>query len=152
MLTTAELLFGGYFGLFLTAFLAATLVPLSSEAILATLSAADGFDIAILFAVATLGNTLGAVVNWTLGRFCLHWQDRSWFPFTAEQLVRAGNRFRRYGLWSLLLAWLPVVGDPLTFAAGVLRVRFLPFLVLVGLGKGARYAAVLSVAQGVFGA
>jgi len=152
MLTAAELLFGGYFGLFLTAFLAATLIPLSSEAVLAALSAADGFDVALLFAVATLGNTLGAVVNWALGRFCLHWRDRRWFPFSADQLDRAGAHFRKYGIWSLLLAWLPIVGDPLTFAAGVLQVRFLPFLVLVGIGKGARYAAVLVVAQGLFGA
>jgi membrane protein YqaA with SNARE-associated domain len=120
---------GGYIGLFLTAFLAATLLPLSSEAVLTALAVADGFDAALLFAVATLGNTLGAVANWGLGRFCLRWADRRWFPFSA----------------------VPVVGDPLTFAAGVMRVGFLPFVVLVGLGKGARYAAVLAVAQGVFG-
>lgn len=151
MLSAAELLFGGYAGLFLTAFLAATLIPLSSEAVLAALSAADGFDIALLFAAATAGNTLGAVVNWWLGRFCLHWAGRRWFPFTTEQLERAGDRFRHYGVWSLLFAWIPVIGDPLTFAAGVLRVRFLPFLILVGTGKGARYAAVILAAQGMLG-
>ncbi|MDH3231461.1 MAG: DedA family protein [Alphaproteobacteria bacterium] len=149
MLTAAELLLSGYSGLFLTAFLAATLVPLSSEAVLAALSAADGFDVALLFAIATLGNTLGAAVNWALGRYCLKWRGRKWFPFSAAQLDRAGARFRRHGIWSLLFAWLPVVGDPLTFAAGVLQVRFLPFLVLVGLGKGARYAAVLWLANTV---
>ena len=143
MLTAVELLLSGYSGLFLTAFLSATLVPLSSEAVLAALSAADGSDVALLFAIATLGNTLGATVNWALGRFCLRWQDHRWFPFSATQLEHAGARFRRYGVWSLLFAWLPVVGDPLTFAAGVLQVRFLPFLILVGLGKGLRYAAVL---------
>ena len=152
MLTATELLLSGYFGLFLSAFLAATLIPLSSEAVLAALSAADGSDVVLLFAVATLGNTLGAAVNWALGRFCLRWRERKWFPFSAAQLERAGARFRRYGLWSLLFAWMPLVGDPLTFAAGVLQVRFLPFLILVGTGKGARYAAVLAVAQGVFGA
>ena len=145
-MTAATLAFGGYFGLFLSAFLAATLMPLSSEAVLAALSAADGFDVALLFAIATLGNTLGALVNWALGRFCLNWQDRRWFPFTADQPARAGARFRRYGLWSLLFAWLPVIGDPLTFAAGVMRVRFLPFVILVGVGKGARYGAVLWLA------
>ena len=134
---------GGYSGLFLSAFLAATLLPLSSEAVLVALSQAQGFDAALLFAIATLGNTLGAVVNWALGRFCLHWRDCRWFPVSAVQLERAGARFRRYGVWSLLLAWAPVVGDPLTFAAGVLRVRFLPFVILVGAGKGARYGAVL---------
>lgn len=144
---TAGLALGGYFGLFLSAFLAATLLPLSSEAVLAALSQARGFDIAALLVVATLGNTLGATVNWALGRFCLHWRDRKWFPVSPEQLERAAGWFRRYGLWSLLFAWMPVVGDPLTFAAGVLQVRVVPFLVLVALGKGARYAAVIVLAR-----
>jgi len=144
----ADLISGGYAGLFLTAFLAATLLPLSSEAVLAALGNASGFDVALLFAIATLGNTLGAVVNWTLGRYCLHWAGRRWFPFSEDQLSRAGERFRHYGIWSLLFAWLPIVGDPLTFAAGVLRVPFLPFVILVGFGKAARYAAVLALALG----
>jgi len=144
----ADLISGGYAGLFLTAFLAATLLPLSSEAVLAALGNADGFDAALLFAVASLGNTLGAVVNWILGRYCLHWTGRRWFPFSADQLSRAGERFRHYGIWSLLFAWLPIVGDPLTFAAGVLRVPFLTFVILVGVGKAARYAAVLALALG----
>lgn len=146
-MVAAGLLLSGYAGLFLTAFLAATLVPMSSEALLAALTGAGGLDAALLFALATLGNTLGAAVNWALGRFCLHWRDRRWFPFAAEQIDRAGARFRRFGLWSLLLAWVPVVGDPLTFAAGVFRVRLLPFLVLVGLGKAGRYAAVIVMAD-----
>jgi len=140
---TAGLALGGYIGLFLSAFLAATLLPLSSEAVLAALSQARGLDVGVLLAVATLGNTLGATINWMFGRFCLRWRDRKWFPFSPPQLERAAGWFRRYGLWSLLFAWLPIVGDPLTFAAGVMRVRFLPFVVLVGLGKGARYAAVI---------
>lgn len=145
----AGLAIGGYVGLFLSAFLAATLLPLSSEAVLAVLSQARGFDAVLLLAVATLGNTLGAAVNWTLGRYCLKWRDKRWFPISRVQLDRAGSWFRRYGLWSLMFAWLPIVGDPLTFAAGVLRVGLLPFLVLVGLGKGARYSAVM-VLTGTF--
>lgn len=144
---TAGLALGGYLGLFLSAFLAATLLPLSSEAILAGLSQARGFDLAVLAGVATLGNTLGAAANWALGRFCLRWRDRRWFPFSAHRMERAARWFRRYGLWSLLLAWAPVFGDPLTFAAGALRVRFVPFLILVALGKGARYAAVIVLAE-----
>ena len=140
----------GYLGLFFTAFLAATLVPLSSEAVLAALIAAEGFDLALLVVVATLGNTLGAVVNWWLGRYALHWRDRRWFPFSAEQLERASDWFNRYGVWTLLLSWLPVVGDPLTFAAGVLGVRFPLFLVLIAIGKGARYLVVGAVAHGFF--
>jgi len=59
---------------------------------------------------------LGSVVNWALGRWCLHWQGRRWFPVGEAALARAHDRFARWGAWSLLFAWLPVVGDPLTFA------------------------------------
>jgi len=148
-MTEADLIAGGYAGLFLTAFLAATLLPLSSEAVLVALGNAEGFDVILLFGLATFGNTLGAVVNWGLGRFCLHWAGRRWFPFSQDQLARAGDRFGKYGIWSLLFAWVPIIGDPLTFAAGVLRTPFLPFLILVGLGKAARYVAVLLAAGAV---
>ena len=141
----------GYGGLFVTAFLAATLLPLSSEAVLAALAAADGFDLFVLIAVATAGNTLGALVNWLLGRFCLRWRDRRWFPVDAARLDTASDRFRRYGVWSLLLAWVPVIGDPLTFVAGVLGVRLAYFLPLVAIGKAARYAAVAGLARSLFG-
>jgi membrane protein YqaA with SNARE-associated domain len=89
------------------------------------------------------------LVNWWLGRACLHWRDRRWFPASAGQLARAERWFARWGKWSLLLAWLPLVGDPLTVAAGILRVRPLAFLALVGLGKGVRYAAVLSALDAI---
>lgn len=137
----------GYLGLFATALVAATLVPVSSEAVLGALTAAEGYEIWLLVAVATAGNTLGAVINWLLGRYCLHWRDRRWFPIKAAALDRATNRFNRYGIWSLLFAWLPIVGDPLTFAAGMLGVRFRAFLVLVAVGKAARYIAVAALAR-----
>ncbi len=96
-----------------------------------------------LLLAASLGNTLGSVANWGLGRFCLHWRDRKWFPVKARELERASAWFNRYGLWSLLLAWVPVVGDPLTLAAGALKARFLPFLLLVAICKTGRYAVLL---------
>ncbi len=141
----------GYASLFVTALLAATLIPISSEAVLAALSVAEGADVALLIAIASLGNTLGSVINWLLGRYCLHWQGRRWFPVKKETLDRAAVRFDRYGKWSLLFAWLPIVGDPLTFIAGVLRVNFWFFLALVGAGKTVRYVAVAAFADGVFG-
>jgi len=141
----------GYLGLFVTALLAATLIPVSSEAVLAALSAADGAELGLLVAVASVGNTLGAVVNWLLGRYCLHWQGRRWFPVSPETLARASDRFRRFGLWSLLFAWLPVIGDPLTFAAGILRVNFWVFVILTGTGKTARYAVIAVFADRIFG-
>jgi len=137
----------GYLGLFATAFLAASLIPVSSEVALAVLSKAKGFDIWLLVAVATAGNTLGSIVNWILGRYCLHWRDQRWFPIKPAMLTLATERFHRYGLWSLLLAWLPIVGDPLTFAAGVLGVRFPIFIALVAIGKVARYITIVALAQ-----
>ena len=139
----------GYLGLFFSALLAATILPFSSEAVLAALYAVDRYDAVLLWLVASVGNTLGGLVNWVLGRFCLHWRDRRWFPVTPESLRRAQQWFGRYGTWSLLFAWLPVVGDPLTFAAGVMRVNVWVFLVLVGIGKAARYALVLLAAKGL---
>ena len=137
----------GYLGLFATAFLAASLIPVSSEVALAVLSKAEGCDIWLLVAVATAGNTLGSIVNWILGRYCLHWRDQRWFPIKPAMLTLATERFHRYGLWSLLLAWLPIVGDPLTFAAGVLGVRFPIFIALVAIGKVARYITIVALAQ-----
>lgn len=139
----------GDIGLFLSAFLAATLLPLSSEAVLAALTAGGGRDVVFLVALATAGNTLGAWVNWALGRYCLEWRGRRWFPIKAEHLDKATAWFGRYGLWSLLLAWLPLVGDPLTFAAGVLRVNVWKFLALVATGKAARYVAVVIAVKSV---
>ena len=132
-----------YAALALAAFLAATLLPFSSEAVLAALVAADTAEAWRLFAVATLANTAGSCVNWTLGRFLLHWQDRRWFPVSGASLARAEAWFQRWGRWSLLMAWLPVVGDPLTVAAGALRTDFRLFVLLVGVGKAARYAVVV---------
>lgn len=139
----------GDIGLFLSAFLAATLLPLSSEAVLAALTAGGDRDVVFLVALATAGNTLGAWVNWALGRYCLEWRGRRWFPIKAEHLDKATAWFGRYGLWSLLLAWLPLVGDPLTFAAGVLRVNVWKFLALVATGKAARYVAVVIAVKSV---
>jgi len=133
-----------YAGLFLTAFLAATLLPGGSEGVLAGLLAAGKGDPLGLFLVASLGNTLGSVVNWVLGRGIAHWRDRKWFPLTHAQYESACRHFARYGLWSLLFAWLPFVGDPLTVVAGALRVPLHRFVILVAIGKAARYAAVMA--------
>ena len=134
-----------YLTMFASAFLAATFVPFASELTLAAGIAAGG-SVHWLVAFATLGNTLGAVVNWGLGRFIEHFRDRKWFLVDAKQLERAQMWFRRYGVWSLLLAWLPVAGDALTVVAGAMRVHIVPFLVLVAIGKGIRYAVLASVA------
>ncbi len=138
-----------YISLFFTAFVAATLFPLSSEALLAALLF-QGYSPLLLWLAATSGNTLGSCVNWYLGRQCLHFQDKKWFPFKPEQLARAQQQFQRYGVYSLLFSWLPVVGDPLTFFAGVMRISFGQFLVWVLIGKGLRYFVVIKMMQAAF--
>jgi membrane protein YqaA with SNARE-associated domain len=132
-----------YLGLFFAGFIAATLLPAFSELGLVALIVSGEGEAWLAWAAATSGNTLGAVVNWLLGVYCLHFQDRKWFPISPERLTQATGWFQKYGRWSLLFAWLPIVGDPLTFAAGVLKVRFPLFLLLVAGGKGARYAVIV---------
>ena len=132
--------------LFLTGFIAATLFPASSEALLLTLQAQGHVSLA-LFVAATLGNTLGSCVNWYLGLRLLDFQHKRWFPFSAQSISRAQRHFQRYGIYSLLLAWLPVVGDPLTLIAGVLKVPFRQFFLLVLLGKALRYGVLIWFGQ-----
>jgi membrane protein YqaA with SNARE-associated domain len=134
-----------YLGLFTSALIAATVLPMQSEAVLVGLLTASTSSVTALLVVATTGNVLGAVINWGLGRSLLRWRERRWFPASDRQLARAEGWYRRYGRWSLLGSWLPVVGDPLTVVAGVLREPLVPFLILVTLAKGARYLVLASV-------
>ena len=135
-----------YLLLFGSAFLAATILPFYSEVVLFALLR-DGGDPVVLVIVATVGNTLGAVVNWLLGRYLRRFRDRRWFYFSPAQVDRAQRWFQRYGFWSLLLAWAPVGGDALTLVAGVMKVRLAPFLLLVGTGKALRYVSVVFLAD-----
>lgn len=134
-----------YFSLFLSAFLSATLLPGSSEALLIFLLQDEHYSVWLLWCAATLGNVLGSVVNWGLGRFGYHWRHRAWFPVSAAALERAAGKYQRWGKASLLLAWVPIIGDPLTLIAGFLRTPFIPFILLVSLGKGLRYAIVIGL-------
>ena len=139
-----------YAGLFGVSFLAATILPAHSELGLAGLLVAGDYNLWLLIGIASAGNTLGAVVNWGLGRGIERLHDKKWFPASAEQLNRATNWYRKYGRWSLLLSWVPIVGDPLTLAAGVLREPLWSFVVLVGIAKTARYLTVAAIALSVF--
>lgn len=129
-------------GLFLSALVAATLLPMQSEAVLVALLVQGVHPVAILLAVATFGNVLGSVINWVVGRFLLRFQERRWFPASPAQMDRASAWYHRYGRWSLLASWVPIVGDPLTVVAGVLKEPLLPFVILVTIAKAGRYAAL----------
>jgi membrane protein YqaA with SNARE-associated domain len=132
-----------YASLFTAAFLSATILPGSSEVVLVMLALERKLDVVTLLLVATTGNTLGSGVGWMLGRWFAGLASRRWFPASPAQMERAAHWFRRYGIWALALAWVPIVGDALTIVAGALRVNLAIFMVLVGLGKGLRYVAVL---------
>lgn len=134
-----------YPALFLSAFGAATLLPLQSEAVLVALLLAGQHPLWALLLVATLGNVLGSWVNWLLGRSIQHYRERRWFPVSPARLQQAQDWYARYGRWSLLLSWMPVIGDPLTLVAGVMRERLWVFLAIVTLAKASRYAVLAAL-------
>lgn len=136
---------GVYAGLFAVAFLAATILPAQSELGLAGLILSDDYSVSLLIAVASIGNTLGAVVNWLLGRYINRFQGKKWFPATHEQMDKATSWYHKYGRWSLLMSWVPIIGDPLTLAAGVLREPFWSFFILVAIAKMGRYLGVAAL-------
>ena len=132
-----------YLSLFGISFLAATILPFSSELSLAGLISTSNFNNSLLLIAASLGNVLGSVVNWFIGFYLRNFTSKKWFFFNEIQITRSSKWFEKFGKWSLLLAWVPILGDPLTLVAGLLRVRFLNFIILVAIGKVSRYLVVL---------
>lgn len=135
-----------YAGLFLAALAAATILPMQSEAVLVGLLLAD-YSPGLLITVASVGNVLGSVINWLLGRGIERFRDRPWFPAGGAKLERAQRWYRRYGKWSLLLSWAPIIGDPLTVVAGVLR-EPIPMFLLVTIAKIGRYLVLAAATLG----
>jgi len=131
-----------YLSLFTISFLAATIIPFSSELTLAGLIATSNYDNLLLLIVASFGNVFGSVINWTLGFYSRNLTRKKWFPFKDQQIESSSKQFSKFGKWSLLFAWVPVIGDPLTLVAGLFRVKFTEFLILVTIGKVSRYIVV----------
>lgn len=132
----------GYTGLFLSAYLAATILPLSSELVLTGLLL-NGLSPVKLLMIATVGNVLGSLTNYYLGLLASKTVIQEWLRMTDSQFEYAEARFNKYGLSALLFAWVPVIGDPITVIAGILRVKLLWFIILVTVGKFLRYAFVV---------
>jgi len=130
-----------YITLFTVAFLSATLLPLGSEALL-LYDISPGNILFLLWLVATAGNTLGSLFNYWLGLKGEAYLEGKKY-LSKEKMQKARNTFDRYGGWTLLLSWMPVIGDPLTFMAGVLDYNIKKFVFIVLFAKGARYFVVI---------
>nr|WP_233099444.1 YqaA family protein [Pseudomonas psychrophila] len=134
--------------MFLAAFGAASLLPMQSEAVLVGMLLSGKYVALTLLVVATLGNVLGSVLNWVLGRSVERFRHRRWFPVSEQKLDKARAFYLRYGRWSLLLSWVPIIGDPLTMIAGIMREPLWSFVLIVTLAKGARYLLLTAVTLG----
>ena len=134
-----------YITLFVVSFLAATLLPLGSEALL-VYDISQNYSFLLLWSLATVGNTLGAMVNYWLGLKGEAYLEKKGH-LSVEKMKKARRFFRKYGGWTLLLSWAPIIGDPLTFIAGVLRYNFKWFALIVFVAKGVRYAVIIFLAS-----
>ncbi len=132
-------------GLFAAAFLSATLLPGSSEVALAAALASGRSGLTEALIVATIGNTLGSCVNWGLGYFVTRWRGSRYFPVKDQDYDRYCALYQKYGLWSLLASWVPIIGDPLTVMAGVFRTPLRLFVPIVAFAKLMRYLAIAGI-------
>jgi membrane protein YqaA with SNARE-associated domain len=137
-----------YLLLFLSAFGAATLLPLQSEAVLVGLLVQAQYSVYLLLFVATIGNVLGSCVNWYLGLKIEQFKDKRWFPVSEKNMLKAEKIYQKYGFWSLLLSWTPVIGDPITLIAGLMKESFWRFLLIVTIAKGGRYWFIYLIFHG----
>lgn len=137
-----------YFLLFISAFGAATLLPLQSEAVLVTLLLKGQYSALLLISIATLGNVLGSCVNWWLGLKIEQFKHRKWFPVSEKRLQQAQSFYHKYGFYSLLLSWTPIIGDPITLVAGLFKENFWRFLGIVMIAKAGRYLFIYWVIMG----
>ena len=134
-----------YLTLFTVAFLSATLLPMGSEALL-LYDISQNYPLLLLWGFATVGNTLGSTVNYWLGLKGETYLEAKGY-LSVHKMEKARAFFDSYGGVTLLLSWMPIVGDPLTFIAGVLRYNFKRFLLIVTVAKGTRYAVVIFLAS-----
>ena len=131
-----------YLSLFTLSFMVATIIPFGSEVYLVSLIISNKYNVALLLISASLGNVLGSVFNWICGYYSQYFIKKKWFPIKQKKIDKASFFFSKYGKWSLLLSWVPFIGDPITFFAGTLRYSFFSFLLLVSIGKIGRYICI----------
>ena len=135
-----------YIGLFLSSFLSATILPGQSEIALTSLIVLNNHSISFLVSIASLGNVLGSLFNWFIGCKLERFKKKKWFPVTDLQLKKASNWYHKYGKWTLLLSWVPFVGDPITIVAGIFRMPIMPFILIISCAKTIRYIFIAFIA------
>ena len=128
-----------YISLFIFCLTLGTFFPFASETYLVTLLLSEKHNVLLLLFFASLGNIIGCVISWIFGYFVNYFINKPWFPINTYLLKKATNIFKKYGKWSLLLSWVPFIGDPIAFVAGTFRYNILFFLIFVSIGKVARY-------------
>ena len=131
-----------YTSLFVVSFMVATIIPFGSEVFFASLLSLNKYNHFLLLLAASTGNVLGSLFNWICGYYVNYFINKSWFPIKKNMITRATEIFHKYGKWSLLLSWVPFIGDPITFVAGTLRYPMIPFLIFVSIGKVGRYLVI----------
>jgi len=139
-----------YIILFTSSFASSTILPGHSEITLIALITQKKYEVFYLVVFASLGNILGSVLNWYLGLYFLKFKNKKWFPFKENQINKVSKSYLKYGKWSLLLSWVPFIGDVLTLVAGMFRVPLNQFVVIVSVAKVSRYIFVSLIALNVF--
>jgi membrane protein YqaA with SNARE-associated domain len=137
-----------YSGLFLAALAAGSILPVPSEAALVALILTSDHPVWIAVAIATMGNVTGSVINWFLGRGIERLGGTRWFPASERSIERARHWYHRHGRWSLLLSFVPIIGDPLTIVAGVMKESLWLFVIVVKVAKLGRYFVVAALTLG----
>ena len=131
-----------YVSLFISSFLSSTILPGHSEITLTTFILLEKYSQFLLIFFASFGNVIGSIINWYLGFYITKFINKSWFPFTKEQLDTVSLWYLKYGKWSLFFCWVPIIGDPLTIVAGIFRVHLILFIIIVSISKLLRYVFV----------
>ena len=131
-----------YLSLLTVSFMVATIIPFGSEMYFGTLLSLGKYNSFLLLVSASIGNVLGSVFNWVCGYYVNYLIKKPWFPIKQNKIQKGNEIFNKYGKWSLLLSWVPFIGDPITFVAGTLRYSLIPFVILVSIGKVARYLVI----------
>lgn len=134
--------------LFLSSLLAATIIPAQSETALVAINLSGNFSSLLLLFVATTGNVLGSLINWLLGFYITKYENKKWFPVNKNDIAKYSQKYQKWGYWSLLLAWVPIIGDPITVIAGIFRANIWLFLLLVTISKLSRYLVLIYLFSG----